>query len=322
MRRWFSQAGSDASGRLGCLRRIDRAAGCGGGPPSGRGGSTVSQAALSVAPLTATVGAEVLEVDAGRFADDPAFAPLVLDALGRHGVLVFRDLHLEPEAQVAFCRQLGEIDCSAADDPIPGVMRVTLDRTKNASAPYLRGTFFWHIDGCTPAGDECPQLATVLSAKAVAAAGGETEFASTYAAFDDLTDDEQHRLAALRVVHSLEASQRLAFPEPSEKLVAAWRMRKTSEHPLVWTHRDGRRSLVLGASTDHVVGMDLDEGRALLAELLDRATRPERVYRHEWAVGDTVIWDNRGVLHRAVPYDADSPREMLRTTVLGDEPIE
>ena len=282
----------------------------------------MSQTALSVAPLAGTVGAEVLDVDAERLAEDDAFAGAVLDALGRHGVLVLRDLHLAPEAQVAFCRKLGEIDYAAAADPIPGVMRVTLDRSKNASAPYLKGTFFWHIDGCTPAGDECPQLATVLSAKAVAESGGETEFASTYAAYDDLTDEEKDRLVGMRVVHSLEASQRLAFPQPSEKVVAAWRMRKTSEHPLVWTHRDGRRSLVLGASTDHVVGMDIDEGRALLADLLDRATRPERVYGHQWSVGDTVMWDNRGVLHRAAAYDATSPREMFRTTVLGDEPIE
>ncbi len=80
--------------------------------------------------------------------------------------------------------------------------------------------------------------------------------------------------------------------------------------------------MVLGASADHIVGMDLEEGRALLAELLDRATEPDKVYRHLWSVGDTVIWDNRGVLHRAAPYDPDSPREMLRTTVLGDEPIQ
>ena len=90
----------------------------------------------------------------------------------------------------------------------------------------------------------------------------------------------------------------------------------------MWTHRSGRQSLVLGASADYVVGMDLDEGRALLAELLDRATQPGLVYSHRWSVGDTVIWDNNGVLHRAAPYDPDSPREMLRTTVLGDEPIQ
>jgi len=104
--------------------------------------------------------------------------------------------------------------------------------------------------------------------------------------------------------------------------VAAWQMRKPSEHPLVWTHRDGRRSLVLGASTDHVVGMGRDDGRDLLDSLLARSTAPDRVYRHEWSVGDTVMWDNRGVLHRALPYEPTSPREMFRTTVLGDEPIE
>jgi alpha-ketoglutarate-dependent sulfate ester dioxygenase len=282
----------------------------------------VSKGSQSIELLNGAVGAAVLDADADRLAGDSEFAGIVLDALGRHGVLVFRDLHLEPDAQVEFCKQLGEIDYAAATDPIPGVMRVTLDRSKNASAPYLRGTFCWHIDGCTPAGDECPQMATVLSAKAVAQTGGETEFASAYAAYDDLTNAEKNRFTDLRVVHSLEASQRLAFPDPSEKLVEAWRMRKHSEHPLVWTHRDGRRSLVLGASTDHVVGMEREEGRAILADLLERSTTPERVYRHQWTIGDTVIWDNRGVLHRAAAYDADSPREMFRTTVLGDEPIE
>ena len=65
-----------------------------------------------------------------------------------------------------------------------------------------------------------------------------------------------------------------------------------------------------------------NEGRALLAQLLDRATDADKAYSHDWSVGDTVIWDNRGVLHRAAPYGPDSPREMLRTTVLGDEPIQ
>jgi alpha-ketoglutarate-dependent taurine dioxygenase len=68
--------------------------------------------------------------------------------------------------------------------------------------------------------------------------------------------------------------------------------------------------------------MDLDEGRALLEELLARATVRDKVYSHSWSVGDTVIWDNRGVLHRAARYDPSSPREMLRTTVIGDEPIQ
>ena len=79
---------------------------------------------------------------------------------------------------------------------------------------------------------------------------------------------------------------------------------------------------VLGATTDHVVGMDPEESRAFLDGLVVRATGPDRVYRHAWEVGDVVIWDNRGVLHRVAPYDPSSPRDMHRTTFAGDEPIE
>jgi alpha-ketoglutarate-dependent taurine dioxygenase len=99
------------------------------------------------------------------------------------------------------------------------------------------------------------------------------------------------------------------------------RSRPVKEHPLVWTHRSGRRSLVLGATADRVVGMEPGESRAILDDLLARSTRPERVYRHHWSVGDLVIWDNRGVLHRASRYDADSRRDMHRTTLYGDEPV-
>jgi alpha-ketoglutarate-dependent taurine dioxygenase len=242
-------------------------------------------------------------------------------ALENYGVLVFREMHLQPEQQVAFCRNVGDVDSSNGNHEVEGVYRITLDRAKSRSASYLRGTFAWHVDGCTPNGAEYPQMATVLTAVAIADEGGETEFASSYSAFDDLTDDEQVRCLQLRVVHSLEASQRRVTPDPTPKQLAAWRSRPTHEHPLVWTHATGRRSLLLGASADHIVGMDEAAGRALLDELLNRATTPDRVYRHTWSVGDTVIWDNRGVLHRATPYDASSDREMLRTTILGDEPI-
>jgi alpha-ketoglutarate-dependent taurine dioxygenase len=279
-------------------------------------------AVITTRRVADTIGAEVEGVDADRLMSDEAVAGAVLDALEANGVLVFRDLHLEPETQVAFCRKLGEVDTSSGHHEVEGIYRVTLDTSKNPSADYLRGTFEWHIDGCTPRGDEYPQMATVLTAQAVAETGGETEFASTYAAYGELDDGEKERLLPLRVLHSLEASQRMVTPDPTPEQVAGWRRQRTREHPLVWTHRSGRRSLVIGATADHVVGMDPPESRALLDDLVLRATTPDRVYRHTWSVGDTVIWDNRGVMHRAAPYDATSPREMLRTTVLGDEPIQ
>jgi alpha-ketoglutarate-dependent sulfate ester dioxygenase len=278
---------------------------------------------LTITKLTDSVGAEVAGLDPTALGGDDSVDQAVLDALEDNGVLVFRGLLLDPEAQVDFCRRLGEIDHSSdGHHPVPGIYPITLDKSKNASAAYLKATFDWHIDGCTPLGEECPQKATVLSAVQVAEWGGETEFANSYAAFDALTEQEKERFGELRVVHSLEASQRRVYPDPTPKQEERWRARRTHEHPLVWTHRSGRKSLVLGASADYVVGMDLDQGRALLDELLDRATLPERIYSHSWSAGDTVIWDNQGVLHRAARYDPDSQREMLRTTVLGDEPIQ
>ncbi|OBJ88642.1 TauD/TfdA dioxygenase family protein [Mycobacterium asiaticum] len=278
---------------------------------------------LTINKLTETVGAQVCGLDLADAASDDSIGAAILDALEVNGVLVFRGLQLDPEAQVAFCRRLGDIDHSSdGHHPVAGIYPITLNPAKNSSAAYLKATFDWHIDGCTPLGEEYPQKATILSAVQVAEWGGETEFASSYAAYEALTPAEQERFGPLRVVHSLEASQRRVTPDPTPEQLARWRSRRTHEHPLVWTHRSGRKSLVLGASADYVVGMDLDEGRALLAELLDRATTPDRVYSHAWTVGDTVIWDNRGVLHRAAPYDPNSRREMLRTTVLGDEPIQ
>jgi alpha-ketoglutarate-dependent taurine dioxygenase len=273
---------------------------------------------LTTEKLGATVGAEVLGVDRDRLLEDDAFPEWRLRVLDENGALVFRDLHLDDETQVAFSRKLGRVELVGRGDR-PEIFRVTLDPAKNPVAEYLRGTFDWHLDGAT---DDIPIMATVLSAHAVAASGGETEFASTYAAYDALSAAEQEELLQVRVVHSLEAAQRLVNPDPSAEEVATWRKRPAKVHPLVWQHRSGRRSLVLGATASHVEGMAFDEGRALLLELLDRSTAPELVYRHEWKVGDLVIWDNRGVLHRACRYDASSARDMHRTTIAGDEPIQ
>lgn len=269
--------------------------------------------------LTDTVGAEVLGVEAGDLLHDERLPTWALGALEAHGVLVFRGLHLDDATQVAFSRRLGRVETfPGSGKEFPEIFRVSLDPAKTPAAEYLKGTFDWHIDGMT---EDVPIMATLLAAHAIAADGGETEFASTYAAYDDLTDEEKERFESVRVVHTFEAAQRLHKPNPSPEELRMWRSRPAKEHPLVWTHDDGRKSLVLGATTAGVVGMGEAEGRAFLDDLLARATVPDRVYRHEWAVGDLVIWDNRGVLHRALPYDPASPRDMHRTTLYGDERV-
>jgi len=273
---------------------------------------------LTIEKLADTVGAKVIGADPELLLADDDVAAWCLDALEDNGVLVFKDLHLDDATQVAFSKKLGHVEVFPYSDP-PEIFRVTLDPTKNPAAAYLKGTFDWHIDGCT---DDIPIMATILSAHAVAGSGGETEFASSYEAYERLSDEEKKEAEATRVVHTIAASQRLQNPDPTPEEVEIWKKRPSKTHPLVWEHRSGRKSLVLGATTDHVVGMDPDESRAYLDSLLDRSTTPDHVYRHEWEVGDLVIWDNRGVLHRACRYDPTSPRDMHRTTLSGDEAIQ
>lgn len=274
-------------------------------------------AAITAEKLGDHVGALVLGVDRERLVEDESLPAWTLETLEQNGALVFRDLHPDDEMQVAFSRKLGEVE-KVGRGAMPEIFRVTLDSSKNPAAAYLKGTFDWHIDGCT---DDIPIKATVLSAHAVAETGGETEFASTYGAYDALSDADKERFSTMRVVHTIEASQRNAVPNPTPEQRAAWHRRPAKVHPLVWEHRDGRRSLVIGATADQIVGMCPDESREFLDGLLEFSTAPERVYTHHWRVGDMVIWDNRGVLHRACPYPADSPRDMHRCTLAGEEAI-
>jgi alpha-ketoglutarate-dependent taurine dioxygenase len=273
--------------------------------------------ALTTKKLESTVGAEVIGIERDQLLRDGALPAAVMGALEENGVLVFRELHVDDETQVAFSKRLDDVGKAEPATP-PAIYLVSLDPAKSHTASYTRGTFHWHIDG---AQDDVPAKATTLSAKAVSATGGDTEFASTYAAYDDLSEEEKQRYEGLRVRHSFAASQRLVNPDPTADELARWREKPDKVHPLVWRHRSGRRSLVIGVTADRVVGMDREEGRALLADLLERATAPGRVYRHEWTVGDLVIWDNTGVMHRVEPYDASSAREMHRTSMSGDEPI-
>jgi alpha-ketoglutarate-dependent taurine dioxygenase len=272
---------------------------------------------LTIEKIHPNIGALVTGANADYLTEDEGVPSWVLENLETYGVLVFRGLHLDDEAQIAFSERLGQIEKLGSGDH-PEIFRVSLDPNVNALASYLRGTFYWHIDGCT---DDIPIMATMLSAHAVAGTGGDTEFASTYQAYENLSDDEKTRLEAMRIVHTIEASMRLHVDDPTPEQIAAWRQRPQKEHPLVWTHESGRKSLVLGATTDHVAGMEKTASRIFLDETLARATTPNRVYRHQWEVGDLVIWDNRGVLHRATPYGATSSRDMHRTTFAGDEPI-
>ncbi|MFC5745862.1 TauD/TfdA dioxygenase family protein [Actinomadura rugatobispora] len=274
---------------------------------------------IAFTPVSPEIGGEATG-PTGRLLLEPGNAERLRAALDAHGVVICREAHLEDGDLVALSRLLGEVVVApmGGDTDHPEISTISLDPAKSELAAYRAGTFYWHIDG---ANDEIPQKATLLVARQVSDEGGDTEFANTYAAYEALPEREKEELEGLRVVHSFAAAQTLVHPTPSEKQLAAWRRVPSGEHPLVWTRRNGRKSLLVGATTDHVVGMPQAESRALLDRLLEWSTQPRFTLRHHWTPGDLVIWDNTGMLHRALPYQPTSPRLMRRTTLVGEEAV-
>lgn len=281
-------------------------------------------------PLTPRIAAKALIGRAELL--DPAFADECREALERYGVLLFPEIGLDDAEQVAFSKSLGDVVPQGPrrpDGTQEVVFKITLDPRENPSAEYLRATVEWHIDGLFDDGP--PPKATMLSARRLSECGGQTEFCNTYAAYDDLPDAERRACESLRVVHSLEASNRVTNPHPTPEDAARWHVAEAArersgrigvkEHPLVWRHETGRKSLVLGMTVDHVTGLPEAQSRALIDRMTAHATRRENVYRHEWRIGDLLIWDNCGVMHRATPYGADSGRLMHRTVLHGKERI-
>ena len=199
-----------------------------------------------------------------------------------------------------------------------GSTRISVDPAGGRSARYTRASRFWHFDGYM---DAVPILASVLAARVLPVAGGDTEFANTYAAWEALDAAERYRIADLRVLHALAGAQRSIDPEPSFAELSEWLKVPAAVLPLVWTHRSGRSSLVLGNTAVGVEGMDPLESLKLLVRLRDHATEPRFTYRHAWQAGDAVMWDNTGTLHRVHPFDPASGRLLVRTKLAGEEPF-
>jgi alpha-ketoglutarate-dependent taurine dioxygenase len=239
-------------------------------------------------------------------------------------VVVFPELNLTDEEQLKITDLMGgTVRLTARNnqqDNNEDVYQVTLDEKINPQPEYVLGTFFWHMDGITV--DMPPPFATLLSCRIAPDKGGETEFASTYAAYEGLSNDDKEDLEGMKAVHSVRASLSPiadAIPEKHREKVLGIGLIK--EHPLVWTHESGRKSMVIGTTADHVVGMNVPAGRALLIRLQEWAAQPAFSLRHKWTKGDFVIWDNTGAMHRAIPYDKSTGRMMHRTSIAGTEVV-
>ncbi|WP_373077588.1 TauD/TfdA dioxygenase family protein [Zhongshania sp.] len=246
----------------------------------------------------------------GEFASD------IRELLEQRGVLVFPKINFTDDEQVEFTRTLGTLAPEMAGETM---YKVTLDTKENALADYLKGSLYWHIDGTM---NDVPILASILSSKVLSPTGGNTEFSNTYAAYDDLSDEDKKEFEDMRVEHSAWATLFYYNPEPSLQIAQQMMAIGEKELPLVWHHKSGRKSLVIGATAHHILGLGSRKSTEILVRLRDWATRPEFTYSHKWTVGDLVMWDNTGTMHRATPYDPASGRMLHRTKLQGEESFE
>jgi alpha-ketoglutarate-dependent 2,4-dichlorophenoxyacetate dioxygenase len=262
-----------------------------------------------------------------RHAHDPATLAEIRGGMDAYAVLVFHDQPFTDEEHLAFARRLdGELHSGTGSrviqknrfgnealadisnlDPDGDVMKAG-DRRR----AYGLGNRLWHTDASfrDPAGRY-----SMLHAKVIPPVPADTEFADMRAAYDALPEETKERLEGLRVHHSVAHSRSLLgfeFSEDEKARLAG------AIHPLVRTiPRSGRRSLYLASHASRIIDWPLPEGRLLLHELMEHATRQEFVYRHSWRVGDLVIWDNRATMHRARPFDDTRyARELRRVTTL------
>jgi len=279
---------------------------------------------IRVTRLTPVFAARVEGVDITRPIDDAEWK-VIRAAFEEHAVLVFHDAPLDDAAQIAFSERFGALEITKSINPAAGTpfaRQSNLDiRTGEVIPPddrrmvYQLANMLWHSDSSFK---PVPSLCSLLSARVVPPEGGATEFASTRAAYPSLPDALKHRVDGAFAIHDFGWSRdqiRPGFFTAQERAVYP-----PVRHPLVRANPvHGRKALFLGAHASHIEGLPLDEGRALLREVLEHVTGPEFRYRHAWRAHDLIIWDNRCVLHRATPYDSVRHQRLLqRTTVSGD----
>ena len=268
---------------------------------------------LNTRALSPLIGSEVI-ADAATLLGDQHGAALK-SLLVERGVLLFRNCFFDQAELTAFAATVSPLDTQ--DEQVN--FEVTMDEKINPLALILYGTRAWHMDRLDTA---MPPLGTLLTPVVLSREGGETEFANTYAAYDALSDADKALVENLEVEHSVVAQLRkVELPAGLDPLVGRMGMGTWRSQPLVWRHKSGRKSLVLGWTADKVVGMDDAAGTALIERLIAHAEQPQFTYRHTWRMGDVVMWDNTGTMHRVTPFDVDSGRHLHRVSLMGEEPV-
>ncbi|MEZ5855716.1 MAG: TauD/TfdA family dioxygenase [Hyphomicrobiaceae bacterium] len=285
--------------------------------------------AITVRKLHPLFMAEIDGVDLSKPMDEATFRQLD-DAINAHAVLVFHGQKLDDDQLMALGNRFGSIakprnhrvKRRLKHAELADISNLTESGTLRDREDHRRldalGNMLWHSDASFR---PISGALSMLHAHIVPSWGGETEFADLRAAYDALDQRMKDTVEGLVAVHSIFCSRgKLGHTDytPAERAVLP-----DVRHPLVKVHPGSqRKSLYMGAHADHIEGWPVPEGRLLLSDLMDHATREAFTYAHSWAVGDLVIWDNRCTLHRGRRYDdANEKRDLRRVTTQDMESV-
>ena len=278
--------------------------------------------AIEFTPLHPTLGAEVRGVDLTRPVMPEIFAEIDA-AFNRYGILVFPRQPVTDEQQLAFSRLFGPLEVNPNYAGAKMRLRLDVADISNLDAEgrvlarddrrnlFNIGNQLWHTDSSFK---HVPAKCSLLSARELPSHGGETEFADLRAAWDALPDARKRKFQGLVVEHSIFRSRsQIGFANFNDEI---FKELPPVPQALVRHHpASGRTSLYLASHASHIVGWPVEQGRALIEELIAFAIQQQFVYQHRWTVGDLVMWDNRCTMHRGRPYDDTQRRVLHRTTV-------
>ncbi len=276
---------------------------------------------FTVKPLHERYGAEIVGISLADAVTDDLF-PKVYEAFLDYEMILFRNVDLPQATQVAFARRFGDVQVHVMNQYHGGHPEIyflsNLDKDGNPNGRHPdKGTLYWHTDGSWR---DIGTTATMMYSEIVPEAGGHTEFADMYAAYDELSPDWKQRLEGLKAVHNLDFSRTRRHGH--DPMTAEQRAKVPPvAHPIVRVHPEtGRRAIYLGDHAEYVEGLPYVEGRALIETLNVMTTPAHLVYSHKWQPGECMVWDNRCTLHRATGFDTSQhKRVMRRCTILGDK---
>ena len=276
---------------------------------------------IDVVPLTPKIGAEIRGVDLRDDLDDETVAA-IRTAWLEHAVVLFRDQDLGKDDQVRFTTQFGNVGIlarpkqyrtSGHDDMPDGMMLISNVRENGEPIGALPdGEMMFHHDMLHA---DIPHTATLLYAVEIPSIGGNTLFASGYAAYDTLPEDVRAPLEGQKAFHhynygSVQKGDGKGTPAYSK-----------SVHPVFRTHSEtGRKAIYVNRlMTEGIVDMPTEQSSGLLERLFDHSERAEFVYEHVWRTGDLLMWDNRCSMHARTDFPGGERRLLWRTTIASDE---